>query len=61
MWKGNEIFGNMNNLPGPILFLARFVVSGTICALIALAYPFPIFWDKKITKEALQLVAFTAL
>jgi hypothetical protein len=60
MWKGNNMFGKMNNSLGPTLFLAVFVFSAIICALIALGYPFIIFWDQKNTKKALKLVGFTA-
>ena len=59
-WKGNSWFGNMNNLTGPSIVLSLFVVSALICALIALGYPFIIFWDKKNTKQALKLVIYTA-
>lgn len=59
-WKGNTWFGNLNNVVGPSIMLSIFVVSALICALIALSYPFIVFWDKKNTKQALQLVAYTA-
>lgn len=60
MWKGNTWFGQMNNYLGPVLVLSLLVVSVLICALIAAGYPFLIFWDKKNTKEALTLIAYTA-
>lgn len=60
IWKGETWFGKMGTLLGPILFLSLFVVSVIICALIAGAYPFIVFWDKKNTKEALKMVGFTA-
>lgn len=59
-WKGNVWFGNLNNVIGPSIMLSIFVVSALICALIALSYPFIVFWDKKNTKQALQLVGYTA-
>lgn len=59
-WKGNAWFGNINNSLGPFAMLSLFVVSALICALIALGYPLIIFWDKKNTKQALQLVSYTA-
>jgi len=59
-WRGNEWFGKMNNLLGPTLVLSLLVVSTLICALIALGYPVWIFWEKKDTKKALRLVAYTA-
>lgn len=61
IWQGENWFGKMNNLFGPILFLSLFVVSALICSLIALAYPFIIFWDEKNTKKALKILGFTAL
>lgn len=61
MWKGEDLFGKLNNILGPILFLSLFVLSALICALIALGYPLLIFWDKKNTKEALKIVFYTAL
>lgn len=59
MLNGNTWFGQMNYL-GPVLVLSLLVVSVLICALIAGGYPFLIFWDKKNTKEALRLIAYTA-
>ncbi len=60
-WKGNTWFGAINNPLGPFLVLSLFVVSALICTLTALGYPFLVFWNKKNTKEALTLVAYTAL
>lgn len=59
-WKGNAWFGKANNLTGPFAMLSLFVVSALICALIALGYPFIIFWDKKNTKQALKMVVYTS-
>jgi len=59
-WKGNTWFGKANNLIGSFAMLSLFVVSTLICALIALGYPFIVFWDKKNTKKALKLVIYTA-
>ena len=59
MWQGNNWFGQMNNLLGPVLVLSLLVVSALICALIALGYPFLVFWDKKNTKGALMLIGYT--
>jgi mannose/fructose/N-acetylgalactosamine-specific phosphotransferase system component IID len=62
MLNGNNWFGPLNKTPllGPLLFLTLFVVSAMICAMIALAYPFGLFWDKKNTKDALRIVFYTA-
>jgi len=59
-WQGNTWFGPMNNPLGPVLMLSLLVVSVLICALIAGGYPFLLFWNKKNTKEALTIVAYTA-
>lgn len=59
--KGDTWFGNIDNSFGPFAMLLLLVVSALICALIAFGYPFIIFWDKKNTKQALQLVFYTAL
>lgn len=59
-WKGDTWFGSVDNSFGPFAMLSLFVLSALICALIALGYPFIIFWDKKNTKQALQLVSYTA-
>jgi hypothetical protein len=61
MWKGNTLFGPINNFLGPLLFLLLFVVSAIVSALIVLGYPFILFWEEKKTKEALRLVAQTTL
>lgn len=60
MWKGNTWFGQMNGYFGPVLILSILVVSVIICALITAGYPFLVFWNKKNTKEALSIVAYTA-
>lgn len=60
LFNSNRWFGKMNNMLGPVLFLAIFVVSAMICALITLGYPFLVFWDQKNTKKALKIVGFTA-
>jgi hypothetical protein len=59
-WNGNAWFGNNRNMMGPFAMLSLFVVSALVCALIALGYPFIVFWDKKNTKKAIQLVMYTA-
>ena len=58
--NGDTWFGNMDNAVGPFAMLLLLVVSAIICALIALSYPFIVFWDKKNTKQALRLVFYTA-
>lgn len=58
--NGNTWFGPLGTPFGPVLVLSLLVVSVLICALIAGGYPFLVFWNKKNTKEALTLVAYTA-
>ena len=60
-WKGNSWFGKATNFLAPFAMLSLLVVSALICALITLGYPFIVFWDKKNTKQAIQLVVFTAI
>lgn len=57
-WKGEEVFGKMNNFLGPVMFLVLFIVSGLICASIVFYQPYKLFFaDKK--KEAVDLVLST--
>jgi hypothetical protein len=58
-WKGEELFGRMNNYVGPVLLLSLLSVSVLICALIVLGYPFILFWEDKKPKEAVRLVGYT--
>jgi len=59
-WKGNEIFGPMNNLLGPVVFLSLFIASALISSLIGLGYSVILFWEKHQARRALKLVTFTA-
>ncbi len=61
LWKGEAIFQPVPNYAAPIFVLVLLVVSVLICGLLTFGYPIYLFWDKKETKEALELVAFTAL
>ena len=60
LWKGNDLFGNINNLLGPLMVLSLLVVSVLICALLAFGKAAILFWDNKDTEGAVRLVAFTA-
>ena len=60
-WKGNDVFGVAPNYLGPLLVLLLFVFSALVCALLVLGYPITLFWEKKETKKALRLVAYSAL
>lgn len=59
IWNGEHVFGPINAPLGPILFLLLFVASALISALLILGYPFLLFWEKKKTREALKLVAYS--
>lgn len=59
-WKGNGWFGKVDSSLAPFAMLSLLVVSALICALIALSYPFIVFWDKKNTKQAFKLIFYTA-
>jgi hypothetical protein len=61
MQNGERLFGQMDNIAGPVVFLTLFSFSVLVCALITLAYPFKLFWIKKKPLEALRLVGYTAL
>jgi hypothetical protein len=58
-WQGERWFGPPFSFLGPALFLVLFVVSALISALLVLGYPFFLFWEKKKTTKALELVIFT--
>lgn len=60
-WKGNQLFGNVPNYWGPVLFLIIFTTSALVSALLVLGYPFYLFWQKKQVKTAIRLVGYTAV
>ena len=60
IWIGNELFGPVENFLGPLLFLSLLVASVLIVALLAFGYPVVLFWDQKKTKEAIEIVLYTA-
>lgn len=59
-WKGNEIFGKVDNYFGPVTFLLLFAVSVLACALLVFYQPYKLFFAGK-KKEAVDVVLFTAL
>lgn len=60
-WQGSTWIEPISHSSlGPTLFLVLFVASAMICALLALGYPFLLFWEEKQTAKALKLVAYTA-
>jgi hypothetical protein len=58
-WQGNNWFGKVNTILGPILVLSLFVLSALVCGFIAFSYPFHLFWEKKETKKAIKVVGYT--
>ncbi|MDO8487831.1 MAG: hypothetical protein Q7S31_00755 [bacterium] len=52
IWQGNNWFGQLDTLLGPMLFLSLFVFSAAVCGLIFGGYPFWLVWEKKQTKKA---------
>lgn len=61
LWNGENWFGKFNSFVGPVFVLILLILSALVCALIAFGYPIYLFWDKKKSCEALQIVAYTAL
>ena len=55
---GEDWFGKMNHIFGPILVLLILVISATISALIVLGRAGLLFWEKKY-KQAFSLVGWT--
>ncbi|PIR43840.1 hypothetical protein COV24_00565 [candidate division WWE3 bacterium CG10_big_fil_rev_8_21_14_0_10_32_10] len=60
-WQGNNLFGNVPNYMGPLLFLLLFASSALICTLLVLGYPIKLFWLENKKKEALKLLVYTSL
>lgn len=60
-WKGNNLFGNDPNYWGPVLFLIIFTTSALISALLVLAYPVYLIWQKKQIAKAIRLIGYTAV
>ncbi len=55
---GENIFGKMDNLLGPIAFLLLFVVSAAITGSLALGRPVILYLNKQKT-EAIKLFLYT--
>jgi len=56
---GNDIFGKINNVWGPIAFLLLFVLSALIVGMLVLVKPIILYLDGK-KKEAIKLLIYTA-
>ena len=59
--NGNQIFGPVPTVFGPIIFLTLFIFSAIFCAGVMLGYPFYIFWEKKNLSLAAKIVVSSAL
>ncbi|MFC1651566.1 hypothetical protein ACFL24_00210 [Patescibacteria group bacterium] len=55
---GENLFGKMDNLLGPIAFLLLFVVSAAITGSLALGRPVMLYLNKK-KNEAIKLFLYT--
>ena len=58
IWKGNEIFGKMDNLFGPFAFLLLFTLSAAIVGSLIVGKPIFLYLDGK-KKEAIKLLLYT--
>ncbi|MFC1656456.1 hypothetical protein ACFL14_00605 [Patescibacteria group bacterium] len=55
---GDQIFGKMDNILGPIAFLLLFVISALIVSMLVLGKPIILYLDQK-KKEAIELLIYT--
>lgn len=58
-WKGQELFGKMDQYWGPVLFLLIFSVSALVCGLLVFYQPYRLFMLEKKREEAAKLVLYT--
>lgn len=56
--NGGKIFGQMNNLFGPVAFLLLFVLSAAITGALALGKPVILYLNKQ-KREAIKLFLYT--
>lgn len=56
--NGSKIFSDGPNYLGPVLFLILFSASVLISAILTLAYPVVVFWERKMTYKAIKLVLY---
>ena len=59
-WQGNNIFPNLNQYLGPVMFLLLFSTSVLICGLIVFYTPYKLFFEGK-KKEAVNVVVSTSV
>ncbi|MFH1412782.1 MAG: hypothetical protein ABIG10_02020 [bacterium] len=55
---GEKLFGKLNNLWGPLLFLMLFVFSALVSGLLVLGYPIWLYLEKE-KKAAIKLLFYT--
>ena len=60
MTYGEQLFGKMNNVLGPIAFLLLFVLSALVVGALVLGKPIMFYLDGR-KKEAIQLLLYTIL
>jgi hypothetical protein len=60
MQHGEQIFGKMNNLLGPVVFLMLFVLSAAIVGALVLGKPVMMYLDGE-KKDAVKMFAETML
>jgi len=58
MRHGEQIFGKMNNLLGPMAFLLMFVLSAAVTSALVLGRPILFYLDNK-KAEAVKLFGYT--
>jgi hypothetical protein len=60
MYNGDKLFGDMDNVIGPMAFLLLFVFSALIVGVLVLGKPIMLYLDGS-KKEAVQTLGFTIL
>jgi hypothetical protein len=59
--KADQVFNNLNQFTGPVVFLSLFSLSALICSLLAFTYPAILFWEHKKPKKAIKIIIQTTL
>ena len=60
MSNASKIFGQMDNIIGPMAFLLLFVLSATITGALVLGRPIMLYWDGK-KQQAIKHFGLTLL
>ncbi|MFA6099067.1 MAG: hypothetical protein WCV50_06055 [Patescibacteria group bacterium] len=58
IWNAENVFGNMNNILGPVAFLMLFTVSAAITGLLVFGRPVYLFLNG-LKKEAIRFTFYT--